>query len=115
MLVVDDEYIIATDLRQGLAERGATVIGPVPSVEKAIVLILSGTHLDGAILDVNLQGQMVFPVADLLLERSVPFLFMTGYDQSVIPERFKAIVRCEKPLQLEVLCRTMTGILARDT
>lgn len=80
----------------------------MPSVEKAIVLILSGTHLDGAILDVNLQGQMVFPVAHLLLERSVPFLFMTGYDQSVIPERFKAIVRCEKPLQLEVLCRTMT-------
>ncbi|WP_314190624.1 hypothetical protein [Paracoccus yeei] len=56
------------------------------------MLILSGTHLDGAILDVNLQGQMVFPVAHLLLERSVPFLFMTGYDQSVIPERFKAIV-----------------------
>ncbi|WP_232525933.1 response regulator [Paracoccus yeei] len=54
-------------------------------------------------------------MADLLLERSVPFLFMTGYDQSVIPERFKAIVRCEKLLQLEVLCRTMTGILAPDT
>ena len=50
---------------------------------------------------------MIFPVAHLLLERSVPFRFMTGYDQSVIPERFKATVRCEKALQLEVLCRTM--------
>ena len=57
MLVVDDEYIIATDLRQGLAERGATVIGPVPSVEKAIVLILSGTHLDGAILDITFKAR----------------------------------------------------------
>ena len=57
VLVVDDEYIIATDLRQGLAERGATVIGPVPSVEKAIVLILSGTHLDGAILDITFKAR----------------------------------------------------------
>ena len=55
VLVVDGEYIIATDLRQGLAERGATVIGSVPSVEKAIVLIPSGTHLDSAILDVTFK------------------------------------------------------------
>lgn len=57
VLVVDGEYIIATDLRQGLAERGATVIGSVPSVEKAIVLIPSGTHLDGAILDVTFKAR----------------------------------------------------------
>lgn len=72
ILIVEDEYVIATDLRQGLEAIGATVVGPAPSLPAAIELIKSGTHIDVAILDINLQGKMVFAVADLMWERSVP-------------------------------------------
>jgi len=113
ILVVEDEYIFATDLQQELAQRGVAVVGPVPSVEKAVALIASGARIDGAVLDVNLQGEMVFAVADLLLARSVPFLFTTGYDQAVIPPRFDTILRCEKPLEVGHLCKAVARMVAQ--
>ena len=113
ILVVEDEYIFATDLQQELAQRGVAVVGPVPSVEKAVALIASGARIDGAVLDVNLQGEMVFAVADLLLARSVPFLFTTGYDQAVIPPRFDTILRCEKPLEVGNLCKAVARMVAQ--
>jgi CheY-like chemotaxis protein len=77
----------------------------------AIELIESGTHIDAAILDINLQGKMVFAAADLMWERSVPFLFLTANEQPAIPARFKSIVRREKPLLLAQVFRTLAGII----
>jgi hypothetical protein len=61
---------------------------------------MSSPHLDGAVLDINMRGEMIFPVADALKERGVRFIFTTGYDSEAIPERYRAMARCEKPLDM---------------
>jgi CheY-like chemotaxis protein len=98
ILVVEDEYFLADDLREMLAGAGAEVLGPVASIGEANTLIAAGSPIDAAILDVNLSGEAVFPVADALQARDVPFVFTTGYDQWALPERFANVPRLEKPL-----------------
>lgn len=97
LLLVEDEFFLAQDLARSLAEQGATIIGPAPTVDSALGLI-EEYDIDYAVLDLNLQGQQAYPVADALLERGVPFAFVTGYDASVIPVRYSQITRFEKPL-----------------
>src|SRR3712207_5255758 len=80
VLVVEDEYLLAEDLRDELEGEGAIVLGPVPSVAEALELLRSGPKPYMAIVDINLQGEMVWPVADRLREMGVPFIFATGYD-----------------------------------
>lgn len=98
ILIVEDEYLVALDLAEDLRALGAEVVGPVSSVQKALDTLDATPRLDGAILDVNLRGIMIFPVADRLAERDVPFFFTTGYDQRIIPDRYAAVPRCEKPV-----------------
>lgn len=100
ILVVEDEYMLASELALELEDAGAVVVGPVGSREDAIELILSGEKVDGAIVDVNLRGEPAYPVADLLIERAVPFVFTTGYDASTLPTRFQHVARCDKPVEL---------------
>ncbi|MCD2323348.1 response regulator [Sphingomonas sp. IC-56] len=99
ILVVEDEYLLADDLRDALTEAGAQVLGPVPSVDDAQALIAREAEIDAAVLDINLRGEMVFPVADVLAKRGVPFAFATGYDEWALPERFAGAPRVEKPLK----------------
>src|SRR5262249_477527 len=82
VLVVEDDYLVAMDIVRALERAGAEVIGPAPAVEAALDA-LEQTAPDGAILDINLGGEMAFPVADALLARGVPFVFATGYDAQV--------------------------------
>jgi len=98
ILVVEDEYLVAEDLAEDLRALGAEVVGPVPTIQKALDAVDSAERLDGAILDVNLRGNMIFPVADRLAARDVPFFFTTGYDAGIIPDRYAAVPRCEKPV-----------------
>lgn len=100
LLVVEDENVVAADLSAELARLGAVVLGPVGGVEDALALIASGTVIHGAILDINLRGQMVYPVADMLASRAIPFIFATGYDDIAIPPRFADAPRCEKPVSI---------------
>lgn len=100
ILVVEDEYLLADDLAQELMEEGAEVVGPVPSVARAMSLLDAHARLDGAILDINLGGEPVFPVADLLIDRGVPVLFTTGYDAAALPSRLAHVPRCEKPVNI---------------
>ena len=79
VLVVEDEYLLAEDLRMTLERYGAEVLGPVPSVGEAMASIADHPELDGAVLDMNLRGNMVFPVADMLVARGITFFFTTGY------------------------------------
>ena len=98
ILVVEDEYAHAEDIRRELIEAGAIVVGPVPTIHKAMRLVEAEARIDGAVLDINLGGEMVFPVAEALRARSVPFLFATGYDSGRTPEAYKDIQRIEKPV-----------------
>jgi len=99
ILVVEDEYLIADDMRGALLDAGAEVLGPVPTATAAMSLVAAEPRLDAALLDINLGGTMVFELADTLASRAVPFVFATGYDDSAIPDRFSAVPRLEKPVK----------------
>src|SRR5438309_716085 len=77
-LVVEDEYVIAADLAVCLQALGIEVAGPAASVAEALTLLESdGDRLDGAVLDINLGNERVYPVADVLRGRGIPFVFTT--------------------------------------
>lgn len=109
LLVVEDEYFLADDLAAKFRAQGASVLGPVASVDDALDLLQGSAALDGAVLDLNLQGEQAYAVADLLAERNVPFVFATGYDASAIPARFAGVKRCEKPVDAAGLVRALLG------
>jgi DNA-binding NtrC family response regulator len=100
ILVVEDEYLLAADLCAALVDRGAQVVGPAATVSGGKELLQNTPNLSSAILDVNLRGEPVFALADELIARDVPFVFTTGYDASIIPERFSIVRRCEKPVRI---------------
>lgn len=75
ILVVEDDFLLASELCRALEQAGATIVGPVPDLPAVLDLIASAPVVQGAILDVNLRGQMVFPAADMLIEQNLPFLF----------------------------------------
>jgi DNA-binding response OmpR family regulator len=102
ILVVEDEAFLAEDLRVSLMGQGATVLGPAGTVADAIGLV-ERERVDFAILDLNLHGEMSFSVADMLAARGAPFLFATGYDGRMIPERFQSVDRFEKPFDVRDL------------
>ncbi len=107
VLVVEDEYLLAEDLRHGLERVGAEVLGPVPSVARALTLLAAGAPPDAAILDVNLGGEMAFPVAEALQALGVPFVFATGYDVAALPRAYAQVPRCEKPFDVESCLRAL--------
>jgi len=78
ILVVEDEILVAMTLADLLADAGCTVVGPASTLMRGMRLIEEHA-LDGAVLDINLRGEMVFPLADALAERSIPFVYVTGY------------------------------------
>ncbi len=103
LLVVEDEFILAADLAGALEELGAEVVGPAPSVAEALDLIDAAGRLDGAILDVNLGGERIYPVADRLMALAVPIVFTTGYARGAIPDRYASVPCCEKPIILRAV------------
>jgi len=110
LLLVEDDYLIAADLTRTLERLGAEVLGPAGSVEDALDLLATANgRLDGAVLDINLGDEQVFPVADALMAQDAPFVFVTGYDAVVIPEAYGAAPRLEKPVDRGLLLRTLRG------
>lgn len=107
VLVVEDEYLFADDLAQTLEEAGAKVVGPVPTVESALALIAGGAEIDMAVLDANLHGEFSWSVADLLTERAVPILFVTGYDSHFLPSRFRHRATLGKPIDTAQIVLTL--------
>ena len=97
ILVVEDEYLIAMSLADALENAGSVVVGPAPSVDKAIQTINSESHIDAAVVDVNLGGVLAYAVADLLIARKIPFVFTSGYEDNVLRERYSQVKNCPKP------------------
>ncbi len=107
ILIIEDDYFIADEVARTLRKSGADIIGPAGTVEDALALISSAQEVDIAVLDINLHGAMAFPIADQLIERGIPLVFATGYDQNVIPDRFAAIARFSKPVSYAHLSRAL--------
>jgi DNA-binding NtrC family response regulator len=103
VLVVEDEYMIADDLASELRGAGARVVGPVASLPQAMRLLATTGPLDVAILDINLRETLVYPLIDQLLAADVRVLITSGYDEAIIPDSYRALPRCEKPVSTERL------------
>lgn len=107
VLVVEDEYMLAIELRDALQKAGAAVVGPDPTVERAMSRLASGTRIDAAVLDINLSDGQIYPVADALSARNIPFVFVSGYGEDVISNRYPNAHHFYKPPDLRALLRTI--------
>jgi CheY-like chemotaxis protein len=113
ILVVEDNFLAAEVIRVALEDSGYTVVGPVGRVAEGVRLA-EGEALDGAVLDVNLNGDRCFPIAETLLGRGVPFMFLTGYDSSsMIPAELRDTRRLGKPILEHQLIDALGQLLAR--
>lgn len=111
VLVVEDEYLIAADLAEWLAGCGIGVVGPAGSVEDALKLVeTEGARIDGGVLDVNVGDQRVYPVADALAARGIPFVFATGYDEFSVADPYVNVPRYKKPLDKTLLARWLAEL-----
>jgi CheY-like chemotaxis protein len=113
ILLVEDEYFIADDLRHALEGCGADVIGPVPSLDKALPLAES-ENLTCAVLDINLRGESGLKIAETLHRRNVPFIYSTGYSPASIPDALKGAAHLEKPFRPEKLLRAVGEVVRRQ-
>jgi CheY-like chemotaxis protein len=111
VLIVEDEYFVARDIVEEFEIRGAEIIGPASTVERALNLIETSKHLDGAVIDINLRGETSFSIADDLRKRGIPFVFTTGYDSSIIPERHWVVARCEKPVTPATIAKVLFQLI----
>ena len=111
ILVVEDEYLIRMLLEDMLTDLGHEVAGAVGTIKEASGLAETG-DFDAAILDVNLDGQEIFPVADILAKRAKPFIFVSGYGESTLPDAYRGRPALQKPFQAAQLETALTGLLA---
>jgi CheY-like chemotaxis protein len=114
ILVVEDEYLIAMNLQDGLETAGSIVVGPVPSVDKALQTIDSESHIDAAILDVNLGGALSYGVADKLIARKIPFIFTSGYEDNVLRSRYSGVKNCPKPYLFQAIEEALVEAMSRS-
>jgi CheY-like chemotaxis protein len=108
ILVVEDDFLIASQFAGALANLGAEVVGPVGSLGKAIELAETA-DFDCALVDINLRGLDAYPVADILIRRGAPMAFVSGYDRSHIPERYKNVPLIQKPVDPSEVAKALAG------
>jgi hypothetical protein len=114
ILVVEDEFLLALEVEAALTSFGCFVAGPFAKLGKALVAARA-MRLDGAVLDINLNGEMVYPLAEFLDMAGVPFVFLTGYVPTDLPERFRRFRRLQKPLHAEKLRHIIRDMLHGGT
>lgn len=113
LLIVEDEALIAMMIQDVIRDAGAEVVGPAANVDMAMSA-LREQAVDGAILDVNLSGQRIDPVANALRARKIPFLFLTGYGKSGIGERFPSATVITKPFNDVDLLKTVDRVIVKS-
>lgn len=112
ILVVEDEYLVAVAIESILVDAGYAVAGPMPTVQDALEFVAAEpSHL--ALLDVNVAGHFVYPVADALSSRQVPFIFLSGCEGADLPPRFSHIPILIKPFSAEHLLQAIDQVLGR--
>lgn len=111
ILVVEDEAVIAVLIEEALRDMGCVVVGPAGRLDAALKLAATAA-LDGAVLDVTVRGGQVFPVAETLAARGIPFVLASGYGSWALPPQFRDQPRLTKPFttaELEVRVRALCG------
>ena len=110
VLVLEDDYYLASDAANAVREAGGTVVGPFANERSALEEIAS-MRPTAALLDVNLGNGPSYEAARVLARRGVPFIFMTGYDDEVIPKEFAAIARLRKPVESMQMVSCLGSVL----
>jgi CheY-like chemotaxis protein len=106
VLVVEDELMIRLLLQDMLDDLGHTLAGEAGRIDEALTLARQG-EFDVAILDVNLNGQPISPVVEVLVARGLPFVFATGYGQRGVPEAYRTTPTLQKPFQADALAQAI--------
>ena len=113
ILIVEDNLFAAMELEDTVLRLGGEPVGPVSRIDQGMDLARR-EPLDGALLDVDLRGELVFPLADVLESRNVAIIFASGYEPAqVFPDRFANHPRMRKPYLERELARTMTKVFRR--
>lgn len=114
ILILEDDYYLATDLRNALEDVGAHVIGPFSDVAEA-GRALEAKRPDCALVDVNLGHGPSFELPKALRGLDVPFAFVTGYDTGAIPAEFDTVERLQKPVEVDRLVGVTGRLLGKGT
>lgn len=97
VLIVEDESLVAMLLETILEDMGCIPVGPASNIDDGMAMATDGQDLDAALLDVNVAGRQVFPVAQALKDRGIPFVFSTGYGESGLPDEWRGQATLQKP------------------
>ncbi|MET0329259.1 MAG: response regulator [Luteimonas sp.] len=111
ILLVEDDYLLADALAESLKTTGATVFGPIGTVDDALAAVSRLDGIEAVILDVNLDGRRVDAVADAIRARGIPMVFVSGYDRELLPPRFADVPHCLKPVDIEQLSSALAAQL----
>ena len=113
VLIVEDEWLIAALLSDEVGAAGYKIVGPVGSAADAMSLIAT-EPIDAALLDISIGTANSFPVADALAGRGVPFVFLTGYIRTDLPDAYQDVSILKKPFEPSLLREALETLLARN-
>lgn len=97
VLLVEDEWFVANQIASAFRQVGARVVGMAPTVRQALRVIEDHSQLDGAVIDLDLRGEMAYPIVDRLEERGVPYILATAFEEYQIAPEYRNVPRCSKP------------------
>lgn len=112
ILVVEDEMMVSMLLEDLLVSHGCAIVGPVARLEKAVDLA-SIEAIDAALLDLNIDGKEVYPVAEVLASRGIPFAFVTGYGAEDVNKDFRERPSLQKPFEEAALAEVLRAMLSQ--
>jgi CheY-like chemotaxis protein len=110
LLIVEDEAMIRMLLADMVEELGHSIVGQAARLNEALELISSGIQFDVAILDLNLGGDSAAPIAEVIEQKAIPFIFATGYGKAGIPQRFQERPFLQKPYVIDSLASALASI-----
>jgi CheY-like chemotaxis protein len=114
VFVVEDEALVALNLEDMLADIGCRVLGPAMRLNAALEMVREGLDADIAILDVNIAGHPVYPLAEALRDRGMPIVFATGYGRSGLPDIWQDCPVLQKPYTTDDVLASIRRALERD-
>lgn len=112
VLIIEDDSLVAMSVGDMLSDLGCSVVANAGNLTQAFEMVRAG-GFDFALLDVNLRGKEVFPVAEVLSEQGIPFAFASGYGRAGLPEEFRSKPIVSKPFEIGELSAVLSSALAR--
>jgi DNA-binding response OmpR family regulator len=112
IFLAEDEFLVGLVLEEDLRAAGFSIVGPFTTFAAALAASRS-EEFDLAVLDINMAGEMIFPLADELQQRGIPYIFLSGYASMDLPERFRSLPRFAKPHDPVMLVRQVEQLLPK--